>query len=118
MKFVLSGLKDGVAHIHISGRVSQEEISPFGDIFRDHLGAEAYGQKVVVDLSDVEWLDSSGVSWILGCNKKFRQAGGTFVLHSLSPMVHDIFKVLHLHKILQIAPNLQAAEEMLRENPS
>jgi anti-anti-sigma factor len=118
MKFALSGLKDGVAQIQISGRVSQEEISPFGDIFRDHLGAEAYGQRVVVDMSDIDWLDSSGVSWFLSSHKKFKQAGGRLVLHSPSPMVHDIFKVLHLHKILQIAPNLPAAEALLREEPS
>ena len=114
MKFELAGVDNGVAHVLITGRVSQEEISPFGDVFRDHLGAEAYGQRVLVDLSDVDWMDSSGVSWVLGCNKKFRQGGGCLVLHSLSPMVHDVFKVLHLQKILTIAPNQTAAEALVQ----
>lgn len=118
MKIVLASVEADVAHIQLSGRVSQEEISPFGDVFRDNLGAEAYAQKVLLDMSDVDWLDSSGVSWILGASKKFRQAGGDLVLHSLSPMVHDVFKVLHLNKVLRIAPDLQTAEEMLTEGHS
>ena len=103
MKFDLDGVSDGVAQVRLAGRISQESISPFGDVFRDQLGADAYEQHVLVDMSGVEWLDSSGVSWLLSARRNFREHGGNIVLHSLPPLVHDVLRVLNLHKTFTIA---------------
>lgn len=114
MNFVLAALEDGVAHVRLSGRVSQEELSPFSDAFQDHLGPTAYQQQVLVDLTDVEWLDSSGVSWLLSSLRKFREAGGGLVLHSIPPNVRDVLRVLNLHKTFKIAGSADEAQQLVR----
>lgn len=114
MNFVLAALEDGVAHVRLGGRITQEQLSPFSDVFRDHLGATAYQQQVLMDLSDVDWLDSSGVSWLLSALRKFREEGGCLVLHSVPPNVRDVFKVLNLHRTFTIANNAQEAQQLVR----
>ncbi len=114
MNFVLAALEDGVAHVELGGRITQDSISPFSDVFRDHLGSSAYEQQVLVDFSNVEWLDSSGISWLLASLRKFRENGGKLVLHSIPPNVRDVIRVLNLHKTFTIANSAAEAQQVAR----
>jgi len=58
---------------------------------------------MVVDLSEVASLDSSGVNWLLVSQKRSSEHGGKLVLHSLSPIANNVLKVLNLHAVFQIA---------------
>jgi anti-anti-sigma factor len=101
-------------HVRLKGPVTQNSVTAFGDVFRDHLGADIYGKAVLLDLSTVEWLDSSGVGWLLGCLKKFRQEDGRLILYSVPPRVAEIFRVLHLHTTFEIAANGKDAQQRVQ----
>jgi anti-anti-sigma factor len=78
------------------------------------LGGGCYAERLLLDLHLVETIDSSGVSWLLVCQRKFRTAGGMLVLHSLSPFVQDVVKVLNMRLVFTIADSEQAALALVR----
>ena len=67
-------------------------------------------------MTNVELLDSSGISWLLVCNKRFRQAGGQIVLHSLSDVALNVLKVLNLQTVLQLASTREDAIRMIGDS--
>src|SRR5688500_1945533 len=73
----------------VSGKVTFREVSPTSDMFSELLGENVYSRPVWLDMSGADYLDSSGVGWLITCHKRFRQAGGRLVLHSLSPIVSN-----------------------------
>lgn len=107
-----------VVRVQVSGRIDQKEISPMTDPLGDVLGADAYSRIVLLDMSAVEMLDSSGVGWMLACNKKFREAGGRLVLHSLSLLARNVFKVLNMHLVLTMVADESDALRVIRGEPT
>ena len=98
----------------VCGEVRQTDFLVADEPLSGHLGTEGYQGVVLVDLSGVAMLDSSGVGWLLLCQKRFRTAGGAFVLHSLSPFVQQLFEVLKMHLILTIADDESGALDIAR----
>jgi anti-anti-sigma factor len=109
---VLSRNEDAV-YLRLEGRVSQREVAPNEEPLGDLLGQEAYNRKLAIDLADVVTLDSSGVNWLLICQKRARQANGQLVLHSLSPIARNVIRVLNLQTVFQLAEDEQAARRLL-----
>ena len=106
------GASDGeLVRVSLSGPVTQRELAPMAEPLLDLLGPSAYAKRVTLDLNDVSYLDSSGVGWLLACHKRMRQAGGKLVLHSYSPIVSNVFRVLKLERVLDLAENALAAEK-------
>ena len=105
---------DGITRAVVCGEVHQADFLQADEPLSRHLGAEGYHEVLLVDLSGVTTLDSSGVSWLLLCQKRFRAAGGDFVLPSLSPFVQQLFDVLKMHLVLTIAEDESAALEIAR----
>ncbi len=106
-----------VLSVRISGRIVGTEIDPSRDEFKE-FAADVYGRKALLSLSQVDYLDSSGVSWLLNLHKSFRTAGGCVILHSVDPMVMQVLRVLKLDKVFLIAPSEAAARKMLEEVPA
>jgi anti-anti-sigma factor len=109
---VLSDDGDAVS-VEIAGKVTQAKASPFDDPLGELLGSDGYGRDVLLDMSQVEVLDSSGIGWLLTCQKRFREAGGALVLHSLSPMSRNVIKVLNMHAVFKMASSGEEALRML-----
>ena len=118
MKFEILDENDSVTNVALHDNISGREIAPPADPLRHTLGANCYSKNVVLHLADAEYVDSMGVSWLITCNKKFREGGGKLVLHSLHPTVLNILKVLRLESVLNIAPDAVAANRIVRGEAS
>ena len=118
MKFDILDTNDSVTNVALSGNISGRDIAPPADPLRHSLGANCYSKNIVLHLADTEYVDSMGVSWLINCNKKFREAGGKLVLHSLHPTVLNILRVLRLESVLNIAPDAVAANKLVRGEAS
>ena len=94
--------------LNLEGRVSQRDVE-LSDPIVDAVGDNAYSRKILVDMSEVASLDSSGVNWLLMSQRRMREAGGQLVLHSLSPISMNVLKVLNLHTVLKLADTESAA---------
>jgi len=92
---------------HITQDAFNCEEEPLAQLF----GEGVYGGRLLLDLSQADYMDSRGVGWLLKCHRRFRQAGGMIVPHSVPPVVRDVLKVLHLNELLCLADDECAARE-------
>jgi anti-sigma B factor antagonist len=67
-----------------------------------------------VDMAGVRFLNSSGLSILIGLLTRFRNAGGELLLVSPSPELRKLLVITRLEAIFSIAPDLPTAEQQLR----
>ncbi|MEO0513402.1 MAG: STAS domain-containing protein [Planctomycetota bacterium] len=73
---------------------------------------ESGGAKVVVvDLSMVDYMDSSGVATLVDAMRSARKAGVRLWLSSLGPQVRSIFEIARLDRVFDIASTADEAIE-------
>ena len=70
-------------------------------------------RNIILDLSDCNYCDSSGLSAILVGNRLCDDSEGTFIICNLSQNVERMIKLAMLDSILVIASNLEEAEKIL-----
>lgn len=93
-----------VAHVTIldvHGRiVLGDEIGELRDSVRN-LVAEGK-KKIILNLAEVDYIDSSGVGELVGCYTTVRNGGGELKLLNLSQKVHDVLHVTKLYTVFDI----------------
>ena len=63
----------------------------------------AKGQKkIILNLAEVDYIDSSGVGELVGCFTTVRNAGGELKLLNLSKKVHDVLQVTKLYTVFDV----------------
>ena len=93
------------------GRITRESL--LGEPISDKLGEEVYRRTILLSLRDSDYMDSSGVSWLLQAHKRAQNAGGRLVVHSISPTIQAMLKILKLGLVLSLAEDEHAAEKLL-----
>lgn len=74
------------------------------------------GEKnIILDISECEYCDSSGLSAILVANRLCENSMGTFVLTGLQPDVEQIIRISMLHTVLVITKSAHEAALILTE---
>jgi anti-sigma B factor antagonist len=103
----------GVVRVQAGGQITQGALAANPEPLGVLLGEGGYGRRVALSLADATFLDSSGMGWLLLCNKRFREADGRLVIHSVPPVVLDVMKVMRLDRVLKLAEDEVAALAML-----
>lgn len=62
-------------------------------------------QNIILNLEHLHFMDSSGLGVILGRYKQITSRGGEMVVCSINPLVHRLFELSGLFKILKIREN-------------
>jgi anti-sigma B factor antagonist len=93
-----------VAHVTIldvNGRiVLGDEIGDLRDAVRRLLADGK--KKIILNLAEVDYIDSSGVGELVGCFTTVRNAGGELKLLKLSQKVKDVLYVTKLYTVFDI----------------
>ena len=66
-------------------------------------------ERLVVDLSEVTYIDSAGLAALIQAMQKVEGYGGKFMLAGLQETVRSIFEISRLDQVFQIFPDAQAA---------
>ena len=66
-------------------------------------------ERLVVDLSDVSYIDSAGLAALIEAMQKVEDYGGKFALAGLQETVRSIFEISRLDQVFQIFPDTDAA---------
>lgn len=69
-------------------------------------------RKIVLDLSDLEYLNSKAVGFLVGVSQKVAQANATLVLAALRSNVEDIITVVGLNQIIPVVRTVEEAKSM------
>ena len=98
-----------VLRLQMVGRVVQSDSTPELDTMDDALGTAGYARNVLLSLEETHFIDSSGLSWLVICHKRFSQAGGRMILHSIPPTSLELLKVMRLDLVLHVVEDEAAA---------
>lgn len=66
-------------------------------------------ENLILDLSAVKYIDSSGLSALLRGNMIFGDTGGVFIIANPSEHVHKLLKISLLDKVLNLLPTMEEA---------
>lgn len=66
-------------------------------------------KNIILDLAEVKYTDSSGLSALLVGNRVVQEDGGIFVLASLSDHTTKLIKISQLDSVLNILPTVEEA---------
>lgn len=66
-------------------------------------------KNIILDLSEVNYTDSSGLSSLLVGNRTYQTDGGIFILTALSEHTMKLIKISQLDGVLNILPTVEEA---------
>lgn len=69
---------------------------------------ETAGSKVILDLSAVTYIDSSGFGCFLSLMRNARNNYSVFKFAKPQPAIMELFRTLHLHTVFQIYDDLDS----------
>ena len=92
---------DGIAVVDMSGRITLGEGSVvLRDTVRDLV---TKGQKkILLNLGDVTYIDSSGIGELVSAFTAVRREGGELKLLNLTKKVHDLLQITKLYTVFDI----------------
>lgn len=103
----------GVTIIDVSGRITLGEGSAMlREMVRDLLGK---GQKkIVLNLGDVNYIDSSGIGELVSGYTTVKNQGGEVKLLNLTKKVHDLLQITKLYTVFDVHNDEHAAVNSFR----
>ena len=109
---------EAVLHLEVVGRNVQNESPPQLSSLIELLGPSGFGRRVLISLAETRFIDSAGLSWLVVCHKRFCQGGGKLVLHSGTPEIFELLKMMRLDLALYLADDEAAARELVQSDSS
>ena len=92
---------DGVTIVDLSGRITLGEGSVvLRDTIRDLVGKG--NKKILLNLGDVTYIDSSGIGELVSAFTTVRNQGGELKLLNLTKKVHDLLQITKLYTVFDV----------------
>jgi len=83
----------------LNALVSEQVKKEIGGIF------DKSGAKVIIDMDNIAFIDSSGFSALISILRKARNNNGVLHLCNISPEMMKLFNLLQLHNVFHICPD-------------
>ena len=92
---------DGITVVDLSGRITLGEGSVIlRDTIRDLIGRG--DKKILLNLGDVSYIDSSGIGELVSAYTTVRNNGGELKLLNLTKKVHDLLQITKLYTVFDV----------------
>ena len=108
---------EDIAVIDFSGKITLGEGSSVVRKMVREL-VEGGQKKILLDLSDVDYIDSSGIGEMVAAYTAVRSAKGELKLVHLTKRVHDILQITRLFTVFDVQPDEQSAVRSFRSTAS
>lgn len=70
---------------------------------------EKHPKRLVIDLANVSYMDSSGVGTMVEIKRRLERSGGQVILAGLQPRVRSVFEITQLDKFFDIVEDVDKA---------
>ena len=101
---VRSEVRGGWTVVAVSGELDADTVPVLSDRLEESKGAH-----VVVDLSGVPFMDTTGLSLMLDWHRRLDGEGGQFRMASMQPSVHKLFRLTELTEVMHIHDTVESA---------
>lgn len=99
---LITRLIDGVTVVQINGRIELGEGSAaIRDVIRELLAKDR--KKILLDLADVNYIDSSGLGSLVNALTSVRKEGGDLKLVNLTTKVNDLLQMTRLYTVFDVS---------------
>jgi anti-sigma B factor antagonist len=75
-------------------------------------------KNIIIDLRELELMDSSGLGMLLNCYRDIKSGGGDMLVVANNPLVLSLFNLVHFNKITEVHKTMANAIESLKEKYS
>ena len=100
--------------VSVTGRIDYMNAEDFKSALQPHLAnCAAGGDRVVLDLSRLEYVSSAGLRVLMIAAKRCRQQNGKMVLAALQPTIQEIFRISRFDTVFEVFPSVRAALEAI-----
>jgi anti-sigma B factor antagonist len=100
------GAHEGERILQLNGPITIATL--FG--FRDAVRAEKTAKTVILDFSQVPYVDSAGVGALVNAHVSCLNSGRRLVLVAVQDRIRTLMKVTRVEEVLKIFPTLQEAQ--------
>lgn len=98
---------DGIGVVVPHGRLNMTSARQLKDVLAELVAAGT--ARIVVDLGETSFLDSSGLGALIGGLKAARQAGGDLRVARPTPAVTSVFALTNLDRVLRARDSVETA---------
>ena len=118
VQFRFLQVEPGVTVMDFTGRLSMPGILVAEVELTIKKQIERGARKLVLDVSKVDFLDSSGVGMLAVCAGAMGKAGGRIMIAGVQGRVEEVLLLTNLNRIIGIYPDLAAACAALTDPPT
>ena len=112
---VTQALEPNITIQKISGRLSLANgLDAVERSIRQQIAAGV--RKLVLDLTSLDYIDSSGIGTLISCNGQMEQAGGVMRVGGAKGAVAQTFRLVHMDRIVPLDESVEAACASLRDS--
>lgn len=107
IEFAVETTEKGIGVVTPKGRLNMVSARRLKEILSDLVGAGT--TRIVVDMAETTFLDSSGLGALIAGLKSARQAGGDLRIARPTPSVTTVFGLTNLDKVLRARDSVEGA---------
>jgi anti-sigma B factor antagonist len=107
IEFSVDTTDDGIAVVVPRGRLTMVSARRLRDILNEAVAGGS--PRIVVDMAETTFLDSSGLGALIAGLKAARQAGGDLRIARPTPAVLSVFELTNLDKVLRPRESVEGA---------
>lgn len=104
-----------VLRLGVVGPVVRSDVLPDSEPLERLLGPAGYSRNVVLSMAGITLIDSICLGWLLVLHRRFRESGGTLVVHSIGPQLTEVLALVRFERVLFVAEDEAAALAWLRQ---
>ena len=108
LKVDRSSLESGVEVIKLAGSLTLGRDAQNFELSVEEL-VKNQQTRIVLDMTDVSFVDSAGVGVLVGCHGKVATAGGKLRMAALTPRALNVLKISKVDGILFLDPTVDAS---------
>lgn len=105
-------LKDDIGIVKIAGKLIASNTQEFKVKFPEFVKQARY---IVLDLSDMEYIDSLGLGSIISFYKTITEADGDLCISNLQSKPKTLFQITKVHLIFNVFDDLEDALKSMKE---
>jgi anti-anti-sigma factor len=101
--------------VHVSGEVDLANVTYFKDALQPAL---RNCRNVIINVSNLRYIDSSGLHVLIDTNQVLRQNNCQLVVVGASPSMAKVMQILHLDELIPLVSMIDEATALLRAKSS
>lgn len=110
MKIERDGTSSGVEVIHLNGDFDLDNSPPVKEAIQSVAAAK---KNVVIDMAEVNYIDSSGISLLISTHKSFLENGRKLALSGVTRKCMRTFRFVLLNEVFTFYPSADLAKAAL-----